>query len=274
MLTENCAERLGKTRKLGEDTLLRLRYCLLCNSEVVSGFFVIENLLTRPLPPLMQRNSARVCGVRLKTAVPRLCCLRCGAEYAKRNRVTVQTPSLSVAQPLSVLFETFLQNKTSFCTANTVGLQSRNAEEETFFQMLGNQLQLETPESSVDELSSVEQKAQTASVLEKGFLVVSHLVRLSLADQAGLRLGDVVLKFGPFTSDNFDGFESLVEYTKKTAENVLVVVARKKEDGGETVVVEKDLYLDLRNNESKKGALGVVLKRFNHTDGEIGSFFE
>jgi len=106
-----------------------------------------------------------------------------------------------------------------------------------------------------------------------GFLVVTQLVKTGAADQAGLHVGDIFIKFGSITKSNFPGLKALAEIVRQSVSSsgIPAVVLRRMEacvnDNGQPLVFDspvlQKIHLTLRPLQSQDvgggGVLGAVI---------------
>jgi C-terminal processing protease CtpA/Prc len=108
--------------------------------------------------------------------------------------------------------------------------------------------------------------------LDEGFLICTQLVKTSGADRGGLQVGDIISRFGHYTSVGFPGLRSLMHLIRNNAgKSFDVEVWRKmvqepeptQDEGEERKVMYQKLLLQLTPSESDNGGvLGAVLNTY------------
>lgn len=99
-------------------------------------------------------------------------------------------------------------------------------------------------------------------LLKNGFLVATHLVKTAAADQAGLAVGDIFVKFGQIEKSNFENLDNISDYVRNCPNRQI-----------HTIVLRSASFPS--NNESKYQCKHLILKPVSSKDigggGVIGA---
>lgn len=191
---------------------------------------------------------------------------------SSRSAVTRQAspPPVSASDPSDE--ET--RERTNITPAYTAPLQDARAVMERRSEPtppLGEAWRTRTPDGSL----AADLDADPAAVLNitspsiDGFLVVTQLVKTSAADKAGLRVGDIFLKFGNITRESFPGLKSVANLVKQSANKTIpCIILRRVETEdfggcpptkGSVLQKLKVEIIPLQSYDDYGGVLGAVL---------------